>query len=727
MPDEPSIFSGKLSDKELEKFFWEYYDASRERFTGRAGESQTFKKRWARNFAAYGSDFLSKAEREYLISTERPPVEINLLTSKINAVRGSVAASRMEAQFKPHTTNDIANVKAGWMTLLNRKAMIDCGGYEQQDQVFHNGLITGYGCSEIFLDTSRVPFRGVLRKNSLEEHWPDPDACDMNLMDRTADLRVRKWLVEQVIGRWPDKEEQIKKHAEQYGTFGPGQRGGRTTGKHGGGGGKDSLRGKVEIGHLLYQRWMKRVRWYDPERRTRRDTLPEELETRKKELAQILDANGAPLYEAVEEDEYRGETWYRAHLLLGGFDTTKKNKGARGLLILDHEESPRIGSTFNWLTGLAKEEPDKGKVEYFNIFDIGYGLQMVLNRVRQERLAIMARDAKGGIFAMKSAVPSDIDPDKWAKDYSVPGSVTWISDEEGGGMGSIQEKAMPRNADGMMSMEKDLIQEIGQAMAITDAFVGSVQQERSAVYLSNLQQQGLVTLGPVLGPYIAYIKQCGVTMVEMLIRHLPVADIDRLLDNPTYEGLTHEVNPETGELEPILVDDPDAPVMNPESGEQAFDPETLEPLYEQVPLTAGMILKEENPLDYEVNVDAGEATVSLRYAIWETLEQGILQTIQNALPEKAFRIFLMFMVRMMPVPGEQGSTLAKDMEKAIQEDDQLQTLEGVKAYLLAQGPDIALPAMQEVAEQLEATIPPGDGGTPAAAPEMPMDGGEPVQ
>lgn len=733
MSEEPSIFTGKLSDKDLERFFWEVYDASRERFGGRSGESPTFKKRWARNFAGYGSDFLSKAERDYLISTERPPVEINLLTSKVNAVRGSVAASRMEAQFKPHTTSDIANVKAGWMTLLNRKAMIDCGGYEQQDQVFHNGLITGYGCSEIYLDTSRVPFRGILKKNNLQEHWPDPDACDMNLADRTTDLRVRKWLVEQVIGRWPEKEDEIKKHAQQYGTFGVGQRGNRSTGKQGGGagGGKESLRGKVEVAELIYQRWMKRVRWYDPERRTRRDTLPDELEARKKELAGILDVNGAPLYEAVEEDEYRGETWFRAHCLLGGFDTTKKNKGARGLLILDHEESPRVGSTFNWLTGLAKEEPDKGQVEFFSIFDIGYGLQMVLNRVRQERLAIMARDAKGGIFALKSAVPSDMDPDRWAKEYSVPGSVTWLSDEEGGGMGSIQEKAMPRNADGMMSMEKDLIQEIGQAMAITDAFVGSVQQERSAVYLSNLQQQGLVTLGPVLGPYIAYIKACGITMVEMLIRHLPVADIDRLLDNPTYEGLTHQANPETGELEPIMVNDPDAPVMD-EAGEQAFDPMTQEPLYEQVPLTAGRILKEENPLDYEVNVDAGEATISLRYAIWENLEQGILQTFQNALPEKAFRVFLLFMVRMMPVPGEQGSVLAKDIQKAIEEEDLLQTLEGVKAFLLAQGPDVALPAMQEVAQQLEEGLPPGDGGTPEAPPvsemgEMEEMGEAPVQ
>lgn len=734
MPEEPSIFSGKLSDQDLESFFWECYDASRERFGG-SGE-RSIKKRWSRNFAAYGSDFLSKAERDYLISTDRPPVEINLLTAKINAVRGSVGSSKMEVQFKPHTTSDTASVKSGWLTLLVRKAMVDCGGYDHQDGALHDDLCTGYGAAEIYLDTSRVPFRGILRQVELHELWPDPDATEMLLANRTFDIRVRKWLVEQVIGRWEEKEDEIKKHAERYGTFGVGQQG-RQTGKRGGatqsgGHGKDSLRGRVEVGELIYQRWMKRVRWYDPERKVRRDTLPDELEKRKKELEKILDANGLPLYEAVEEEQYRGETWYRAHVLLGGFDTTKRAKGARGLLILDHEESPRVGSTIQWLTGLTKKDPEKEKTEFFNVLDIAYGLQMVLNRTLQEELAILGREAKGGAYYTEEAVPEDYPGGEaqWLKDQSKPGANTKIASE---GWEFFRAKDLPRIPPGLDRMEEKLVQWIAQAMAITDAFVGSVQQERSAVYLSNLQQQGLVTLGPVLGPYVAFIKQCGVAMAEVLIRHLPVADIDRLLDHPEYEGLTHELDPESGELMPIMVDDPDAPVIDPETGVQAYDPETQEPMYEQVPLSAGMVLKQENPLDYEVNVDTGQATISLRYAIWEMVEQGILQTMQNALPPAAFRKFLLFMVKNIPITGEQGATLSKEIEAAIEQDDQLQTLEGVKAYLLAQGPDVAMPALQEVAEQLQAQIPPGDGGTPAGPPEemppeeMSMDGEMPVE
>jgi len=734
MPEEPSIFSGKLSDKELENFFWEAYDASRERFGG-SGE-RSIKKRWSRNFAAYGSDFLSKAERDYLVSTDRPPVEINLLTAKINAVRGSVGSSKMEVQFKPHTTSDVASVKAGWLTLLVRKAMVDCSGYDHQDGALHDDLCTGYGACEVYLDTSRIPFRGVLRQVELHELWPDPDATEMLLANRTFDLRVRKWLVEQVIGRWEDREEEIKEHAERYGTFQVGQQG-RTTGKRGGGAtqsgssGKNSLRGKVEVGQLIYQRWMKRVRWYDPERKVRRDTLPDELKKRKAELEKILDANGQPLYEAVEEEQYRGETWHRAHVLLGGFDTTKRNKGARGLLILDHDESPRVGSTIQWVTGLTKKEPDKEKVEFFNVLDIAYGLQMVLNRTLQEELAILGREAKGGAYYTDEAVPDDYPGGEaqWLKDQSKPGANTKIAQE---GWEFFRAKDLPRIPPGLDRMEEKLVQWISQAMAITDAFVGSVQQERSAVYLSNLQQQGLVTLGPVLGPYVSFIKACGVAMAEVLIRHLPVADIDRLLDSPEYAGLTHEADPETGELMPIMVDDPDAPVIDPETGQQAYDPVTQAPMYEQVPLSAGVILKQENPLDYEVNVDTGQATISLRYAIWEMVEQGILQTMQNALPPAAFRKFLLFMVKNIPITGEQGATLSKDIEAAIEQDDQLQTLEGVKAYLLAQGPDVAMPALQEVAEQLQAQIPPGDGGTPAGPPEemppeeMSMDGEMPA-
>lgn len=698
MAGEPSVFTGKLSGGDLEEHFFQCYDASRERFGG-TGE-RAVKKQWAKLFAAYGSDFLTKAEKEYLLSTDRPPVEINLLTAKINAVRGSIASSRMEAVFKPHSDSDIANVKAGWMTQLVRKAFTDCGAYDELDQCFFNDLVTGYGAAEMYLDTSRIPFRGMLRKAQLHEMWPDPDACTLNLKDKTFDIRVRKALVEQVIARWEGREEEIKQHAEQWGTLGAGERsttkrGGRSTG----GGGKDSLRGKVEIAQFIYQRWMKRVRWYDPERGVRRDTLPEELEARRTELERITDPNGMPLYEPIEEEEYRGETWYRAHLMLGGFETKKKDKAARGLLILDHEESPRIGSTFEWVTGLAQEEPDKERVLFFNIMGIAYGLQMVLNRTLQEELAILAREAKGGLFYAEEAVPDEYPGGEaaWIKDQSKPGSATKIATE---GWDRFQQKELPRIPSGLDRMEEKLVQWIGQAMAITDAFVGSVQQERSAVYLSNLQQQGLVTLGPVLGPYVAFIKNCGVAMAEILIRHLPTSDIDRLLDYPEFEGLTHQVNEETGELEPMFVNDPDAPVMDEATGEQAFDPQTGEPLYEQIPVTAGYALKQENPLDYEVNVDTGQATISLRYAIWEMVEQGILQTMQNALPAKAFRHFLMFMVRNIPITGEQGSQLAKDIEKAIEEEDELQTLEGVKEYLGTLPPEQVQQALQDVAGAL---------------------------
>lgn len=730
MPDKkPSIFDGKLSDAELEKYFWESYDASRERFTGRGGESPTMKKRFTRNFAAYGSDFLAKADRDYLLSTDRPPVEINLLTAKINAVRGSIGASKMECQFKPHTTSDTANVLAGWLTLLVRKAMIDCGGWDQQDAAFQDDLVTGYGAAEVYLDTSQIPFRGVLRRVHLHELWPDPDAMESNLADRTTDIRVRKWLVEQTIARWEGKADEIKAHVSKFGTFTTGSlESTRSTGKRGGAAGTstESLRGKVEVAQLIYQRWMRRVRWYDPERKQRRDTMPAELDERRKELEKALDGNGQPLYEPIEEETYRGETWYRAHLLLGGY-ATEKGKSRRGLVILDHEESPRLGSTILWLTGLAKEEPDREKVEFFNILDIAYGLQMVLNRTLQEELAILSREAKGGAYYTDEAVPDDYPggEEKWLKDHSRPGGMTKIATE---GWDLFKAKDLPRIPSGLDRMEQKLVEWIDKAMAVTDAFVGSVSQERSAVYLSNLQQQGLVTLGPVLGPYIAFIKNCGVALVEVLIRHLPVADIDRLLDNPVYEGLTHELDPETGELMPIMSDDPDAPVMDPKTGEQRFDAETLEPMYEQVPLSAGRILKAENPLDYEVNVDTGQATISLRYAIWEMVGQGILQTMQNALPPSAFRKVLLFMVKNIPITGEQGATLSKDIEGAIEEEDRLQTLEGVKEYLLGLPPEESMPALQEVAEQVQQMMPPGDGGTPQgppeAAPPQDMGGGE---
>lgn len=679
IPDD--LFDAPLSDGKLTDHYWECFDASYEKF-------QPLKKHGATMFRTYAGKLLNKRERDWLTETERPPVELNLVTQKVNTILGTHMADRKEVQFKPDADDpdEVGDVLGGWMTQLVRKAMNNCEGHRQQSDSFLDDLCAGYGYAEVYLDVARLPFAGVLKAVNFGEVWDDPEATEDCLTDRTFIIREKEWLLEQVYARWPDKKKEIRDAATKWQTFIPRRSGGRRNTQVA----SDSLRGRVKVAEFQYKRWVSRVRWYDPETEQRRDTTPDVLKARQAELKKVLDPNGRPMYEAIVEQPYLGETWYRGYLLLGGpgaqGNKKGKNDGTRDAVVLEHAESPRKGPTILCATCMKDKDPEKKQMTSFGPVQILHGLQMVLNRFVQEHLAILARSVKGGGDYAPEAIPDSMTPEQWIKARSKPGAWAPVSQEA---WDFIRHNPNPMEPTGITQIEEQLITWMSTSTGLSEILAGSDAPDRSSAKLvNNLQQQSVVSMGPVLDPFTLFIKQCGQAMAEILLTHLPEEDINKLLGNPQVEGITAQRNQQTGELEPLTMDGE----VDPATGQAA-----------QIPVTAGYLLKQENPIDYKVSVDVGNVQVSLKYAIWELFEQGILQTIQNAAPDSMSRVIPM-LFKNLPLPGAEAKELADGVRQDMEAAQRNQTIQGIQQTLMGMDPSQVMPMLQQVAQQMMAEM-----------------------
>lgn len=673
----PEVAEAKLSDAALADHFWECHDAGEEVSRPAINDG-------AEKFKAYGGSFLSEANKDHLAKTERPPVEVNLVAIKVNTVLGTQLSDRQEVTFRPDSADKAAMVMADWRTQLVRKAMNGCDGHRQQTDVLFDGLCMGYGHAEVYLDTSRFPHKPVLREVPPGELIFDPEAKEDCLGDETFKIRKKKWLVEEVIATWPGKADEIKRAAQMYLQAGASSSKARAT--------RNLLRSRVEVAEFLYKRWIPRVRWYDPELDLQRDTLPSILEARRKELAKQVDELGTPLYEPIEEESFRGETFYRSFLLLG--ERGKDKSGSPTDVVLEHEESSIHGFSILSYTCLKLKDPVKNRTRFFGPVGILEQLQKIFNRLVQEHLSYLARAVKGGGFYNKDAVPEGMTQEEWLRELSKPGMFTPTSGDPGT---LVQLNPPPQSPTGLVDMERSIADWMGQTTGLTEALAGTMTQERSNVLINNLQNRAIIALGPVLDPLTLFIKRCGYALCQLMVRHLPVADLDRLLGNPQVEGMTYTLGEDGEEQIPVTGED-------------------------GTPVTAGVLLKQENPLDFEISVDVGKAQVWAQAAVWELFQQGVLQTMQNA--GVPMELLAPMLLRNLPLPGTEAKELAESVEKDMAEKKRMQTEEGVREFLLGLPPEQGFALIQGVAEELQALLPEGEAGVEELNEEGVEMGGE---
>lgn len=700
-----------LDDDELLRYHWYLYDLSKSYFGGEQ------RKEHRRLQDMYFGKTLTAAEVDYLTGQGRVPINFNFFCGTVNALVGTEAADRKECVFKSDQEDpDLQSmVIADWMTILCRKQMVACDGPRILSDAFQDDLIVGSGFTEVYLDVSRMPMRVVLKPILETEVFPDPDAREHNYTDGQFIIKKRRFSLEEIQARWPDKAAAIEAAAGSgalpsiaptENVDGVPQRGARP-----------NRRSKIDVYHLEYWRPSPRKVWYDPQTGERRDTTPDELAQREKELAAQVDPATGAAPPPVQEFTYTGRSYWSAWI-------AGDEKTAKGGIVLEHQESTVPSFTTKVVTGFRYKDYDKERLQYFGIGLLIAYAQLYLDKALRMWLEIVDRGSKGGGDIEADAIPGD--PQTFIKERSKPG-IWQIVNSGTNTAEKIKEREQPRTPQGYEDILNLCRDAISGLSSVTDVVKGTAETERSNVLVTNLQGQSRTMWGPLFESYTSYVMDVGKLVVAISLKHLPDVELDRLIGPVQVEGMTHtkSTDPASGEdvWQPIMV-----PATSPGGGQPCQDCggagvqgmgmggmmqggmgapaagggepcPTCEGKGRVQPATPSYYLKQEDPFLYKVTVDVGQSSPTARNAFWQIFQQGIGKMLTDLGVEASD--ILPIMAQNMPLPGTQANELAKRIEATLAKKEQLQAPQGIAAALQGLGAQGAQQVIQQVAQALK--------------------------
>lgn len=609
-------------------------------------------RRWYR---FYSNDAWDPADRSALESEGRIPVTFNYALSTVNTIIGSDMADRKEGRFWGVDGHIFDEVRGEWLTTLSRHIYRAAKGHRHESQAQLDQLITGYGWAEVFVDSTRFPFRIRPSYVDCQQMHLDPDYREDNATDARYLICESKWHREDALANWPGKEAELKTLSATFGPSGmfPKQ---VERGRHYHVSIPDDHYREPEDERVVifdYQ-FKKREPWVafrDPETGLQQQLSAADFEKRKKELFdQVDEATGDSLYPDIPEAvRFAREVVYRAYL-------AGNESGASVLL----EEPKRIKQdlfTYRCATGFRERDTETGRTRHFGLMAVIEEPQRWSAKVLSMILEMMARNSKGGGFIKPSAL---VDENKFAADSSKPGAWHFLKDDAVVGDDILERPPMqwPQGFEKLLDLAVNAIPELS---AVTNWLKGTAQTERSNVLISNLQGQSMIVLGPLLDPMSQFRVELHTLCIRLAQEYLSAEDINKIIGEQEIDGVTHRAgeDPETGEpsLQPIMIDDP-------ATGEQR-------------PITPADILREADILEFHVAVDLGAASTTAKQALWQLFNQtGLLQK----LVEVGFPMQELFpwLIRNMPgIPAETSKEIAGKIQQQMQAAEQQQTFEGI--------------------------------------------------
>lgn len=703
-------YGEKLDDEDVVALYWEARKDSEDWRDPWKKDAEELNRMYA------SGDGLSELDRSNLVETEREPISFPYATGTINAILGADQADRKEVVFRGGDTSVKDQALGEWITTVVRHFMNRHNGHREESAAQKDQLITGEGSCEAYLDTSTQPIGIPLKRVPYWEHFPDPDAIEGNRTDASYDIRERLWKKEEIEARWPGTDlAKLASPVAGVGSFGL-QPTGSVENRWRSGQGL-ARKNRYRVVDFQFCRYVPRVVWFDPETGERRDTPPEVLEERRKEMEDDFAARVAeyetqvqeqaaladPLAPApmvlppeppapIEEHRYAGKTYFRAFIAVD----SAKNGGAG--VVLSHEEMSLPRFTRNQVTGFEEQAGDKQRVRFFGPMRTLFHAQKYLNKALRVYLEIMERGAKGGGFVEESAVIGD--QQEFIRNRSVPGRWEIVADGANAS-GAIQFAPNQQVPSGWESFMQRCIDSISALTGVTDWWKGTATSERSNVLITNLQERNAIMLNPVTEPMTALRKQNGLLIAGIALRHLPVSQLDSIIGEVEIEGVTHEpaIDPMTGQ-----------PQVDPEGG-KVLQPMMVEYEGEMVPATPGVLLKLADPLAFDVVVDTGQATPTQRQAIAQMFVQtNLLQTLSDA--GAPMEVIIPWFVRYFPAPAEMVKVLGDELERRMNESKALQTQEGILAALAGLPPDQVQETLAQAAQLYLQAAPPEAGQEP---------------
>src|SRR5580700_1428493 len=378
-----------LSDDDLMRYFHECYHNSVSWFDPIKLDTEKL-------LDMYAGETLSQQDQLYLAETYRPPVSFNFALATLNTISGM--NEQKDAVYKGQDMSPGEDTVGDWITSIVRQEMVRCQAHDHDDSALQSMLITGYGFTEHYLDTSRIPIHVIRKGIPFHEIWPDPDAVETNLADARFIIHERQWLLEEVEARWPDRAEDLQTGLGATGginlkgadTMPIGAGSSRTATSRS----SPSSRSRIYIYRLLYYRLVPRVYYIDPETGDEVDETHDDMLERHKELqgfeedGGIHPITGQPIGQVQQFPEgippsarhpYTGKRYYQAYIATG---SAAANKGSHnGGLVLSHEELSVRMFPIRALTGFKWIKAKDRRVQFFGIGRAIWQPQNYVNRV----------------------------------------------------------------------------------------------------------------------------------------------------------------------------------------------------------------------------------------------------------------------------------------------------------------------------------------------------------
>jgi hypothetical protein len=681
-------FGVPLDDTDLMKYFHESLESSTAFFGKARDEAKLI-------LDMYAGDTLSESDKLFLEQTKRAPVSFNFASATIDTFDGMNPPK--DAIFRGQDAGEIEDAKADWLTTIVRQEVERCNGHDADSRALRSMLNTGYGFTETYLDTSRVPIHIRRKYVPFYEVWPDPDACDTNLQDARFIIQEHEWLLEEVQARWPQKAKQLAGDIVGATTRITGSPTQQMTGYPGS---SMSSRSRIKIYRFLYCRYMPRAYYLDPQTGDEVDGPYHEYELRHDELQKMPGqqfgpdpftgqpvVGPKPFPDGIGEvHQYRGIRYYQAYVSTG---LAGKQSGSG--LVLSSEELSIDRFPIQALTGFTWEHVDDKRIQFFGLGRKIYQPQLFINKTAATYLDILQRGAKGGGF-YEEGVPMGSDAD-FVQAQATPGSWTKVHS------GTLQAEAiMPKPMQavppGIESFLNFCIGTLNDISLISKAAMGTAEggDAASNVALANLQEHNQQGLGLLFRANNLYLQEVGTVAAAMVLRHLPAAEIDKMLgDVKPVMGLTVQQgqpdpnDPSTDpQLVPILIDDPSAtPADGAQPGQP--DPQTGQPGPPQRPIRPSDILKASDPFDYDVTVDTGQASPTQKLAAFSLF---VVTDLIGTLVKAGYgSIIIPELMKIAPLPGTMGADLADEIQKQVDAQNQGPDPDQLVKELQSMGPD----------------------------------------
>lgn len=634
----------------------------------------------AKYYQAYGGNSIQGQDFAHLEKLwGSDPPEIAIIMSLVDTFWGACVAARKDPSFSGFDQGVVQEVVAEMVTLLVRAVRAMADSEAADGAALMDLILVGYAFVEVNLETERPPFRPREKHIALDRVFWDAGHREVNMADG-QEFAVRSYFgVDEACLRFPEHEDAISALKSGGGSGNPSKDGvqmvagtavsvsvsGATSDDIHSSGSADTKRlREVAVDNFQYVVFESRCCWDDPKTGRQREASAQDFDEAMERMEQEAAGADRPFMKP-EAHVFGQATWYRCQVLVRGI--------TGGALVLTDPE-PITGNQrlIRCATGKGEWvlEGEALKRRWFGWGRVLYGLQRLVSVAIRLELEQEARRNRGGADVEGGAFPSRAEFEQYVESRAIPGSVAEIPP---GALDKIRERQDLQGS--RTSSMRDTFQFLAielprYVLGISDLNRGTFDADRSVKLVSTMLEASTQMQMSLTSAFTSYMREGAVTMARLVLELLDPQDIDKILGAtgaPPREGITGQVNSETGEIEQIMIPDPSQPPQ--------VDPQTGAMMPATRPYTVGAWLQENvgEIMDHELAFVLRPSAATQRMAmsmLWT--QHGVLEQILNAVPPEARRFVIRAFLMTSPAEGTALADLVRDLEKVWKSEEQKQ-------------------------------------------------------